>query len=103
MGTLYDSRELVTVCDAWLPTLLALSHLSEAEIVWDLDRLLCRVDTQLTHPGVGPVTALAAEVFLGDAKRFVDGKALTSYVGIIPREYSSGGQTYFRSSTTGLP
>jgi transposase len=24
----------------------------------------------LTHPGVGPVTALATEVFLGDPKRF---------------------------------
>ena len=47
----------------------------------------------MTHPGVGPVTALATEVFLGDPRRFVDGKALASYVGIIPREYSSGGDS----------
>jgi len=46
----------------------------------------------MTHPGVGPVTALATEVFLGDPRRFADGKAVASYVGIIPREYSSGGQ-----------
>ena len=46
----------------------------------------------MTHPGVGPVTALATEVFLGDPTRFADGKALASYVGIIPREYSSGGR-----------
>ena len=46
----------------------------------------------MTHPGVGPVTALATDVFLGDATRFVNGKALASYVGIIPREYSSGGR-----------
>jgi len=39
---------------------------------------------------VGPVTALATEVFLGDPQRFADSKALASYVGIIPREYSSG-------------
>src|SRR5215813_10623207 len=45
----------------------------------------------MTHPGVGPVTALATEVFLGDPQRFADGKALASYVGSIPREYSSGG------------
>jgi len=45
----------------------------------------------MTHPGVGPVTALATEVFLGDPRRFADSKALASYVGIIPREYSSGG------------
>jgi transposase len=44
----------------------------------------------MTHPGVGPVTALATEVFLGDPARFVDGKAVTSYVGLIPSEYSSG-------------
>lgn len=44
----------------------------------------------MTHPGVGPITALATEVFLGDPSRFVDGKALASYVGMIPSEYSSG-------------
>jgi transposase len=46
----------------------------------------------MTHPGVGPVTALATEVFLGDPARFADSKALASYVGMIPREYSSGGR-----------
>jgi transposase len=44
----------------------------------------------MTHPGVGPVTALATDVFLGDPRRFADGKALASYVGIIPSEHSSG-------------
>jgi transposase len=46
----------------------------------------------MTHPGVGPITALATDVFVGDPKRFTDGKALASYVGIIPKEYSSGGR-----------
>jgi transposase len=46
----------------------------------------------MTHPGVGPITALATEVFLGDPARFADSKALASYVGMIPREYSSGGR-----------
>jgi transposase len=49
----------------------------------------------MTHPGVGPVTALATDVFLGDPARFDDGKALASYVGMIPSEYSSGGQQRF--------
>lgn len=48
----------------------------------------------MTHPGVGPVTALATDVFLGDPSRFVDGKALASYVGLIPSEYSSGGRQH---------
>jgi transposase len=46
----------------------------------------------MTHPGVGPITALATDVFLGDPTRFADGQALASYVGIIPKEYSSGGR-----------
>jgi len=41
----------------------------------------------MTHPGVGPVTALATDVFLGDPARFEDGKAVVSYVGMIPSEY----------------
>ena len=69
---------------------------------WEIEKLNREVTEQaesrsaarrlMTHPGVGPVTALATEVFLGDPRRFADGKALASYVGIIPREYSSGGQ-----------
>ena len=46
----------------------------------------------LTHPGVGPVTALATEVFLGDPWRFADGKAVASYIRMIPSERSSGGR-----------
>ena len=44
----------------------------------------------MTHPGVGPITALATEVFLGDPARFANSKELASYVGMIPGEYSSG-------------
>jgi transposase len=44
----------------------------------------------MTHPGVGPVTALATEVFLGDPHRFTTGNELASYMGMIPCERSSG-------------
>jgi len=44
----------------------------------------------LTHPGVGPVTALATEVFLGDPTRFSKGNQVASYIGMIPCEHSSG-------------
>jgi transposase len=44
----------------------------------------------MTHPGVGPITALATEVFLGDPSRFAGSKELASYVGMIPGEHSSG-------------
>ena len=38
----------------------------------------------LTHPGVGPVTALATEVFLGDPGRFPSARQVASYFGMIP-------------------
>ena len=58
--------------------------------VQDMANQRARVRLLMTHPGVGPVTALATAVFVGDPTRFRDGKALASYVGLIPREYSSG-------------
>ncbi len=44
-----------------------------------------------TQPGVGPITALAFVLTLGDVSRFPRGKQVASYLGLIPREHSSGG------------
>ena len=45
-----------------------------------------------THPGVGPVTALAMVLTLGPADRFASAKQVGSYLGLIPSEHSSGGR-----------
>jgi transposase len=45
-----------------------------------------------THPGVGPVTALALVLSVGPAKRFASGRQVGSYFGLIPSEHSSGGR-----------
>jgi len=45
-----------------------------------------------TQPGVGPITALAFVVTMGDVSRFQRGKQVASYLGLIPREHSSGGR-----------
>jgi len=44
----------------------------------------------MTHPGVGPITALAFVLTLGPAGRFRRGKQVASYFGLIPTEHSSG-------------
>jgi transposase len=46
----------------------------------------------MTQPGVGPITSLAFVLTLGDVTRFRRGKQVASYLGLIPREYSSGGK-----------
>jgi transposase len=46
----------------------------------------------MTQPGVGPITALAFAVTIGDVTRFPRGKQVASYLGLIPREHSSGGR-----------
>jgi transposase len=46
----------------------------------------------MTQPGVGPNTALAYVLTIGDVTRFPRGKQVASYLGLIPREESSGGR-----------
>lgn len=46
----------------------------------------------MTQPGVGPNTALAYVLTIGDVSRFPRGKQVASYLGLIPREETSGGR-----------
>src|SRR5260370_37172181 len=45
----------------------------------------------MSQPGVGPITSLAFVLTLGDVTRFPRGKQVASYLGLIPREYTTGG------------
>jgi transposase len=78
--------------------LLAELDAGEAEI-GELDRRVAEEARQrpeavrlMTHPGVGPVTALAMVLTLGPAERFESAKQVGSYFGLIPSEESSGGK-----------
>ncbi len=44
-----------------------------------------------TQGGVGPITALAFVLTIGDVSRFPRAKQVASYLGLIPREHSSAG------------
>jgi hypothetical protein len=46
----------------------------------------------MTHPGVGPITALAFVLIIGTPERFPCGKQIGSYIGLIPAEDSSAGR-----------
>lgn len=51
----------------------------------------------MTQPGVGPITSMAFVLTMGDVNRFQRGKQVASYLGLIPREYSSGGHQRYGS------
>ena len=53
----------------------------------------------MTQPGVGPITALAFVLTIGDVSRFEHSGQVASYVGLIPREHSSGGKQRLGSIT----
>ncbi len=58
----------------------------------------------MRQAGVGPNTALGFVLTIGDAKRFADSGKVSSYLGLIPREHSSGGhQRLGRISKQGNP
>ena len=46
----------------------------------------------MTQPGVGPITSLAFVLTIGDVSRFEHSGQVASYLGLIPREHSSGGK-----------
>jgi transposase len=46
----------------------------------------------MTHPGIGPVTALAFVLTIGPVTRFHASRKLVSYLGLNPTEESSGGR-----------
>ena len=48
------------------------------------------VQRLMTHPGVGPVIALATVLTMGDVRRFPNSRSWVSYLGLNPSEESSG-------------
>ena len=45
-----------------------------------------------TMPGVGPLTALAVETFAPEMSTFKGGRNFAAWLGLVPRQFSSGGR-----------
>ncbi|MDK9723237.1 MAG: IS110 family transposase [Rhodospirillales bacterium] len=43
-------------------------------------------------PGIGPITATAIAASIGDPKRFASGRQFAAWLGLVPRQNSSGGK-----------
>jgi transposase len=65
----------------------------------EIDRKLvaiCRTDERCkrlaTLPGVGPVIATALIAAVDDGQHFSSGRALAAWIGLVPRQYTTGGK-----------
>ena len=77
-------EDLLELLDGLTPRIKALTAAVEQQVEHhpEAQRLM-------THPGVGPLTALAYVLIIGSPGRFRCGKQIGSYLGLIPCEDSS--------------
>ncbi len=78
-------RDLLELLDRLNPTITDLTQTIEQEV-----EKCPEAQRLMTHPGVGPLTALAFVLIIGTAERFQCGKQIASYLGLVPLEESSG-------------
>src|SRR6266480_4012378 len=78
-------EDLLQLLDGLNPTIAELTQAIEREAEKSRQARLL-----MTHPGVGPLTALAFVLIIGKAERFQCGKQIASYLGLVPLEKSSG-------------
>ena len=77
--------ELLELLDRLNPSIAELTAAVEQEVHKRPEALRL-----MTHPGVGPITALAYVLIIGTPQRFARGRQIGTYVGMIPSEDSSG-------------
>jgi transposase len=73
------------------------------EHLQELDRQVKELEGQIQRwhrdsklgeiPGIGPLTASALVASIGDAKGFASGRQLAAWLGLVPRQHSSGGKS----------
>jgi len=62
-------------------------HKDKLEQLADEDELCQRI---MTLPGVGPITASAMMSKIGNGSEFKNGRELSAYLGLVPKQHSSG-------------
>src|SRR3989475_2853154 len=78
-------RDLLELVGRLHPTIAELTQAIEQEV-----EKCPEAQRLMTHPGVGPLTALAFVLIIERADRFQCGKQIASYLGLVPLEDSSG-------------
>lgn len=98
--------ELIEDAEIELPSILRLLLQKMHEHLQFIVRQLDEVEEQIRQwhkmnpasqrlteiPGVGPITATAIVASINDATAFENGRQLAAWIGLVPRQHSSGGK-----------
>ncbi len=67
---------------------------------------ICRKDERCkrltTLPGVGPIVATSLVAAIDDGRHFKSGRALSAWIGLVPRQYTTGGKPRLGGIGNGL-
>ena len=97
---------LLEDADNELPGVLRITMTEELERMHELDARVQALDKRIEQwhrkseqsskiadiPGIGPLTASALIASIGDATNFDNGRQLSAWLGLVPRQHSSGGK-----------
>jgi transposase len=68
-----------------------INELQEQIVTWHKNS---KASTRLAEvPGIGPITASAIVATIGNGKNFKNGRQLAAWLGLVPRQHSTGGKT----------
>jgi transposase len=98
--------KLLDEATGWLPAIFRELILELLDYLTSLDQRVKALERQVQAwhrensfsmklaqiPGVGALTASALVASIGDAKQFCNGRQLAAWLGLVPRQYSTGGK-----------
>jgi len=75
----------------WLALDTEIEAVTHDLTAWAGDSDLCR--RAATCPGIGPIISTAVVAAIGDGRMFARGRDMAAWLGLVPRQYSTGGKS----------
>ena len=86
-----EMRELITIMSDRISSIT--EKLDELELkIKESNKRNDLISKLLSIPGIGPLTASAMIATIGDFKEFKNGRELAAFLGMVPKQHSSGGK-----------
>jgi transposase len=86
-----EMRELITIMSDRISSIT--EKLDELELkIKEGNKRNDLISKLLSIPGIGPLTASAMVATIGDFKGFKNGRELAAFLGMVPKQHSSGGK-----------